>query len=66
MNILINGTEEKLVPGVTILDYLSTKKLHPDTVVVEHNQKIIESSGFQSAVLQGGDKLEILRFFGGG
>ena len=66
MNVVINGTEEKLVPGLSILDYLSTKELHPETIVVEHNLKIIESSGFHDVMLQGGDKLEILRFFGGG
>ncbi len=66
MNIVVNGNEENLPPGISISDYLRAKELDPDTIVVEHNLKILESSEFQDALLLEGDKLEILRFFGGG
>ncbi len=66
MNIVINGTEETLPPDRTIADYLTSRELSHETVVVEHNLHVISTSAYHKTILLEGDKVEILRFVGGG
>ena len=66
MEILLNGKIEAVQSKSVITDILKSKKLSPETVIVEINSKIISKKSFESFVINPNDKIEILRFVGGG
>ncbi len=66
MNIEVNGKSEQAEEGISLLEYILSKGLNPDTVVVEHNYSIVKKENQQNTYLKENDNLEILRFVGGG
>jgi sulfur carrier protein len=66
MRIMLNGTEIELHDEVTVAGLLEQKGLPANKVVVEVNNIIIERDEFVEKQLGEGDKVEILRFVGGG
>jgi sulfur carrier protein len=66
MEILLNGNKEHLSAGLTIGGLIRQKNLDPAVVVVEHNLSIVAAEDIDRVELMENDKLEILRFVGGG
>ncbi|MFW6279303.1 MAG: sulfur carrier protein ThiS [Bacillota bacterium] len=66
MQITVNGKQEKLVKEISINEFLEKKDQDPKTVVVEYNGKIVKREKWSEILLQENDKLEILKFVGGG
>lgn len=66
MTVIINGQDTSLPPMTTILALLASKGQDTAAVVVELNGDIIQDEAFATVVLTEGDRLEILRFVGGG
>ena len=66
MEITVNGKSIALDEPTTILMLLTSRELNPERVVVERNGDIVPGDAFGSTELIAGDKLEILRFVGGG
>lgn len=66
MIVVLNGKEIETAKGVSVNDLLSDKGIKPKTVVVELNGDIIPGQDFATTKLEDGDKLEVLRFVGGG
>lgn len=66
MEILVNGQNEIVDDNTTVLDYLISKELNPDSVVVEYNLNILKSEEWNSKILKENDSLEVLSFVGGG
>lgn len=66
MQITVNGKQEKLVKEISINEFLEKKDQDPKTVVVEYNGKIVKREKWPEILLQENDKLEILKFVGGG
>ena len=66
MNILVNGKRTDLPPDSTVLGLLTNKGLDPSTVVVELNADIVPGAQYAETFLREGDRLEVLRFVGGG
>lgn len=66
MNIIVNGTPHTLPDELTITTLLENFQLDPTTLVVEHNLTIIPRERFDSLTLSDGDKVELIRFVGGG
>jgi len=66
MNITVNGKQETVKPGTTISDFLKSKDLKPEEVVVEHNLEIVNRDNLGDAILAENDSLEVIRFVGGG
>ena len=66
MTVIINGKEESVQEGQTLMDFLNEKDLDPKTLVVEHNGEILKSEDLSQIRFQEGDRIEILRFVGGG
>jgi len=66
MVITINGQELAFNQELSITDFLDTKGIKQDAVVVELNQEIIPSEQYHTTWLSHKDRLEILRFVGGG
>lgn len=66
MIIVVNGKETDIPSGMSLLEFLDARGMSPDTLVVERNQEIVPGSAFGETRLVEGDRLEILRFVGGG
>ncbi|CEI81827.1 thiamine biosynthesis protein ThiS [Oceanobacillus oncorhynchi subsp. incaldanensis] len=67
MKITVNGNglevqeEVKHVKG--LIDFLG---LEDKPLIIEHNQQILQKEEHEKAVLENGDKVEIVHFVGGG
>ena len=66
MKIHINGKETEIKDNITVTELLEELRFDPLKVVVEKNLVIIKKEDFNDNVLNEGDKIEILRFVGGG
>ena len=66
ITIVANGKERRVPASSTVEDLLRSLELHPRTVAVEHNRRILERADYETTVLADGDQLEIVRFVQGG
>ena len=66
MQITVNGKIESLASSMTVADFIMSKKLVCDHVVVELNRQIIGRTQYTDLAISDGDSLEILNFVGGG
>jgi sulfur carrier protein len=62
----VNGRPETITGAPDLQAWLLAKGIDPAHVVVELNREIIAREAFAGRTLQPGDRLEILRFVGGG
>jgi len=66
VQIVLNSKEEIVEKTISLLDFLQTKGLNPETVIVEYNGTILKKDEWNSVILQNNDRLEVLKFVGGG
>ncbi len=66
MNIVINGKKETLENSISVAELLARKKIKPEVVTVELNDKILEKSKYSEIPLKSNDKLEFVYYMGGG
>lgn len=66
MKIIVNGQNENLDMDMNVLEFLLSKGLNPDNVVVEYNLNVLKSEEWSNTVLKENDSLEVLSFVGGG
>ena len=66
MVVIINGKEETVASGMTLLGYLESAGYKFDVVVVEYNARIVDRDRWAEIRLADGDSLEIVSFVGGG
>ena len=67
MNISINGNTKQLDgENMTISDLIVTLNLVDKRLAIEKNGEIVPRSQFDAAILNDGDKLEIVGAVGGG
>jgi sulfur carrier protein len=66
MRVLLNGAEAELGSPLTLSGLLALHKLRPETVVVEHNLRVPSKDEYESLEIRDGDRIEIVKFMGGG
>lgn len=66
MNIIVNGISTSLQQPISIDNFLKDRNITPSHVVVEINGEIVYQESFTSYQIKENDKIEILRFVGGG
>lgn len=66
MNVKINGKVKQLDDGLTVKQLLKQLNISFETVVVELNGDIIYKEEYEKVILKDNDKVEIVRFVGGG
>lgn len=66
MRITLNGNAREVAEGRTLPALLAELGTGPEYVAVERNGEIVERTDFDGVVLQADDRLEIVRFVGGG
>jgi sulfur carrier protein len=66
MNITCNGEQKAVDNNISLNDLVLSLELNPQSLVAEVNGKIIEQPQFSDKKLQDGDRIELIRFVGGG
>jgi sulfur carrier protein len=66
MKIILNGREEILEGATTVAGLIALKELNPNAVIVEYNYSLVKKEDWSDMVIKENDRLEILRFVGGG
>jgi sulfur carrier protein len=66
MKIQLNGASAEVAAPLTLSGLLSLHKLKPETVVVEHNLRVPQKNEYDTLELREGDRVEIVKFMGGG
>ncbi len=66
MQVTINGEGRSLPAPVSIAQLLQDLGLDARKIAVEHNLEIVPKSQYQDTTVNNGDKLEIVKFVGGG
>ena len=66
MKIWVNGTMKEFTDRLTISSLLNQLAVQSEQAAVELNLAILDRADFSKTVLKDGDKLEIIRFVGGG
>ncbi len=66
MEIYLNGEKRAVGEGLSLRGLLDSFKIDPFSVVVERNEEVVPSRYFEETRVQSGDKIEIVRFVGGG
>jgi sulfur carrier protein len=69
LTLILNGQSrafETLTQPASLEAVIGELGLKGDRVAVEHNGTIVPRSGWAEATLNGGDRLEVVHFVGGG
>jgi DNA topoisomerase-1 len=66
IQIKVNGEQRQLDSPCTLQELLYELKIQPELVAVEHNEKIVKRAEHPKVTIAEGDRLEIVRFIGGG
>ncbi|MDH3329689.1 MAG: sulfur carrier protein ThiS [Desulfobulbaceae bacterium] len=66
MDIICNGEQRTVEEKSTLTDLAASLDLDPQTLVAEINGRIIEHNNFINRELRDGDRVELIRFVGGG
>lgn len=66
MLITVNGREEQIAQGSTLAEYIRSKDLAPGEFIYILNDLLIKRDRLEGAALKERDRLEVLKFVGGG
>ena len=66
LNLVVNGEPREVGFGTSVADLVAALGLQPQQVAVERNKEIVRRPEHQQTLLEDGDQLEIVTFFGGG
>ena len=66
MELVVNGERRAVPDGLTVARLLSHLHVAPERVVVEVNLTIVKRASHPDIVLKESDRVEIVRFVGGG
>ncbi len=66
MNIFLNGKKEEVAESISIAGLLKEKKIRPEVVTVELNDRIIEKSRYSDTHIKDKDRIEFVYYMGGG
>ncbi len=66
MKLLLNGAATEIDGPLTVSDLLVRHRLKSEAVVVEHNLKVPPKEDYGRITLRDGDRVEIVKFMGGG
>lgn len=66
MKIMVNGEEREIAEGATIATLIELLQLPPGRIAVERNREVVPRGRHAETRLCDGDRLEMVRFVGGG
>ena len=62
----VNGENQVWEKEITLLEFITQKKLDAQKIVVEHNGSIVEKGSLEKTLIKENDRIEIVSFVGGG
>ncbi len=65
-SIVVNGESRQAASGATVLDLLRELGLDAGRVAIERNLEVLPRAGWSKALVEAGDRYEIVQFVGGG
>ena len=66
VKIQLNGEDREIAGGTSVRALLDSLGFKPEITVVERNASIVDRGAFGDTVLADGDRIELVRFVGGG
>lgn len=66
MVVRINGEEREVAEGVRLDELLASLEITPVGMAVEVNREVVPKRLYPETIINGGDKIEIIRMVGGG
>jgi thiamine biosynthesis protein ThiS len=66
LEIVVNGEAREVPADSTVADLLEALQIPRELVAVERNRKVVRRAAHSETRLEAGDRLEIVRFVGGG
>lgn len=66
ISIHLNGEPREVPEGLTLFTLVNWLKLPADRVAIEWNQQVVPKREWDETRVEGGDRLEIVHFVGGG
>ena len=66
ITITCNGEQRTIEPQATLEDLALSLQMNPRSLVAELNGRIVEHVNFTDHILDNGDRVELIRFVGGG
>ena len=66
IEIVVNGQGRSVPAGASVADLLERLELDRGAVVVELNRRIVRRDELEAVDLAAGDRVELVRFVGGG
>ncbi|MEW6663337.1 MAG: sulfur carrier protein ThiS [Bacillota bacterium] len=66
MLVVVNRQEENLPEGMSLAEYIGSKGLEPNEFIFILNEFVVERDQVERIILKENDRLEVLRFVGGG
>ena len=64
--IQLNGNSYEINDGTNLNELLNKLKIQKNKVAIEVNGEIVEKNKYPNLILNKGDKVEIVKFIGGG
>lgn len=66
MSITLNGEPRRMPSAASVRDLIRELGLDEDAVAVERNRAIVRRPRWAETMLRSGDRIEVVRFVGGG
>ena len=66
MSITLNGEQRRVPTAASVRDLIRELGLDEDAVAVERNRAIVRKPSWAETMLRSGDRIEVVRFVGGG
>ena len=66
MQIVLNGQNKKITAGLTVQKLVAELGLENTAIVAEYNEEIVKKEDWSKINLKENDKLELIKFCGGG
>jgi len=64
--VTVNGEAREVEGGTTLAAMLSLLQMPISRIAVERNGEVVSRGAFEQVVLTDGDRIEVVRFVGGG
>ncbi len=66
ISITLNGEDRSIPRPMSVAELLVAFKLEAKKIAVERNLEIVPRSAYDTVTVEDGDRLEVVRFVGGG
>ncbi len=66
MRVTVNGKAVETAANMKLSEFISARRLQPETVIVELNEKVVRKDAWEITMLAEGDCIELVSLVGGG